>query len=295
MGFHNQSSLIKNILVKNIHRRSLVAILLGCIIAFNFLSNVSALPGPTGYMVNDWAYLMTYDEEEDLESLCRWIEDETTVEIYIITTDNLQGEDLNRYSYLIFNEWGIGKSDVNNGLLITVYYWENTTHFSYEFRIEIGRGLESAITDSEAGRIGRDNMTFWFDFEYFYEGLYEGVVELYYKFADDPSVRSENADPVGLAAFQAWGYENPVIAGLIIAVGLIVFFNLFQFSFIRGRTVIIPLIGMGALLLFAWWWDDTLAVIGYSIVFALGGSVVISGGKRVRPGGGRGEGGGFTY
>ena len=272
-----------------------LALALGIIVAFNVVTTVSALPEPTGYMVNDWVYLLTSGEEDDLESLCRWIEDQTTVEIYVIITDDLAGEDLDRYSYLVFNDWGIGKEDVNNGLLLSIYYWENSTHFSYEFRIEIGRGLEGAITDSEAGRIARDNCTPWFDYGYFYYGLEDGIWELYDEFKDDPSVVSTEGNPVGLAAFRYWGYQNPLIAGIIVAMGLIFLSVWFRVAVRYRGGALIPLIGIGALLLFAWWWDSTLHVLGYAIIIALGGTVVVSGGSRVRGGGGRTEGGGFRY
>lgn len=263
--------------------------------ALNSITVVTALPEPTGYMVNDWVYLLSYEEEEDLEELCRWIDERTTVEVYVIITDDLEGEDIDRYSYLVFNDWGIGKADVNNGLLLTLYYWENLTHFYYEFRIEVGRGLEGAITDSEAGRIARDNCTPWFDYMYFYDGLYEGILELYYEFQDDPSVVSNLGKPSGFAAFQLWGYENPLIAGAIVAMGLIMLSVWFQVSMRFSKGTLVPLVGMGLLLLFAWWWDNTLQVLGYAIIIALGGTIAFSGGKRVRSGGGRTEGGGFRY
>lgn len=274
---------------------ALLAFTLGLVIALSCMSTVSALPEPTGYMVNDWVYVLTSSEEDDLENLCRWIEEQTTVEIYVIITDDLTGEDLDRYSYLVFNDWGIGKEDVNNGLLLTIYYWENTTHFSYEFRIEVGRGLEGAITDSEAGRIARDNCTPWFDLWYFAYGLEDGIWELYDEFKDDLSVVSTEGNRVGLAAFRYWGYQNPLIAGAIVAIGFIFLSMWFRIALRFRGGALIPIVGIVALLLFAWWWDDTLYVLGYSIILALGGTVILTGGSRVRGGGGRTEGGGFRY
>jgi uncharacterized protein len=254
-----------------------------------------ALPGYTGYMVNDWAYLLTYEEDASLESLCRWVEEETTVEIYVVTTTDLEGYDLNRYSYLLFNDWGIGKEDVNNGLLLICYYEDlNETHFAYEFRIEVGRGLEASITDSEAGRIARDNITLWFELGYFFDGFWDGIDELYDEFEDDPNVRSQEGNPQGLAALRAWGYENPLFAGLIIGAMVSVWSSWLQFSVYRGRQALVPLIAIAATLLFAWWWDGSFMVLLYGIVFAVGGTVMIRGGRRLS-GGGRTEGGGYTY
>ena len=87
--------------ITNLNRgqlKLLLALVLTSVIIINTAHIVSAIPNPTGYMVNDWAHLLTYDEEDDLESACRYIEEQTTVEVYIVTTDDLEGEEFNRYS-----------------------------------------------------------------------------------------------------------------------------------------------------------------------------------------------------
>ncbi|TFF68234.1 TPM domain-containing protein [Candidatus Thorarchaeota archaeon] len=252
------------------------------------------LPEPTGYMVNDWAYLLTWEEDDSLEDLCRAIEDETTVEVYVVTTTDLEGYDLNEYSYRLFNDWGIGKEDVNNGLLLTLHYVDiNSTHFSYEFRIEVGRGLESAITDSEAGRIGRDNISVWFDWAYFYDGFYEGILELYNEFKDDPSVVSSEGVLGGFAALQAWAYANPLLAGVFIGVGLWFAGVMAQAGLLSGRRIVVPLALMVGLVAFAWWLDGSLLVLFYSVAIAVGATVTVRGAGRIRSGGGRTEGGGW--
>jgi uncharacterized membrane protein YgcG len=270
-------------------------LVLAPLILLSLATSIAAIPSSTGYKVNDWALIFTLEEDMDLEDFCRFIEEETTVEIYIVTTTDLEGYDINRYSYLLFNDWGIGKEDVNNGILLTFFYEDlNETHFAYDFRIEIGRGMEGAITDAEAGRIARDNFTTWFDWGYMYDGFYEGIVELYQEFVDDPSVVSGSGDPVGIAGFRAWGYANPWIAGLIVGFMLSLGFIWMQASLAKGPQCFVPLAFIIVTLLFAWWWDSSLAVLFYGIVFALGGTVVIRGAGRVRPGGGRTEGGGYT-
>jgi uncharacterized protein len=254
----------------------------------------TAIPGYTGYMVNDWAYLLSYEDDAYLENWCRDIEEETTVEIFIVTTTDLEGEDLDRYAYLLFNDWGIGKEDVDNGLLLILYYEDiNETHFSWEFRVEVGLGLEGAITDSEAGRITRDEIVPWIELYDFGSAFWYGIEAFYNEFKDDPSVVSPSANPQGLAAFQAWGYENPWIAGLFIGVMLAMAFTWLQVSLTRGYQCIFPLVFIVATLLFAWWWDGSLAVLFYGIIFAVGGTVFIGGGRRVRSGGGRSVGGGY--
>jgi uncharacterized membrane protein YgcG len=269
-----------------------VSIAVASILLFNAVAVgfVNAIPAPTGYF-NDWAYLVYEDYDEDLlEGTLAWIEENTTVEIFIVTTMDLEGETIERYANVLFNQWGIGKSDVDNGLLILVYYDYDT--FTYSLRIEVGQGLEGAITDIEASHIAQNNMTPWFEYDYWYEGFYEGLVEFYYQFKDDPSVVSQNPDQVG---WQVFAYENPLIAGLFVSVGFIVLGNWALFELVRGRRVIVPLIGIGALILFTAWLDATLWTLGYAIIFAIGGTVFLRGGRRVLPGGGSSEGGGYTY
>ncbi len=273
-------------------RRFLLGFVVGLAL-FCVVLPTTAIPGYTGYMVNDWAYALTYDEDVALENLCREIEEETTVEIFIVTTEDLEGYDLDRYAYLLFNDWGIGKEDVDNGLLMVLYY--DYINGSWDFRVEIGLGLEGAIIDSEAGRISRDEIIPNFEDYEFALGFWYGIEAFYELFKDDPSVVSPSANPQGIAAFQAWGYENPWIAGLIIGIMLSMAFAWLQYSLTRAFQCIFPLIFLVATLLFAWWWDGSLAVLFYGIVFAIGGTVFISGGRRVRSGGGRSVGGGWRY
>ena len=96
--------------------------------------------------VSDYANIISPEYEQLINQLAREIEDNTTVEIAILVVDNLQGLDRETYVVEIFKQWGIGKKDVNNGLLILVALEEQ------QYRIEIGYGLEPIITDATAGR-----------------------------------------------------------------------------------------------------------------------------------------------
>jgi len=64
--------------------------------------------------------------------------------VVVTTLDGLPIED---YAVRLFERWGIGKKDKNNGVLFLVAYVES------ELRIEVGYGLEAVITDGRAGRI----------------------------------------------------------------------------------------------------------------------------------------------
>ena len=86
------------------------------------------------------------------------------------TVENLQGITIEEYAVELFEKWGIGKKDEDNGLLILVAVEER------EVRIEVGYGLEGVITDLEAGNIINDIMVPNFKNGEFGKGIYESVV-----------------------------------------------------------------------------------------------------------------------
>lgn len=272
-------------------RRTLLTTVLVYLSAAYVVRTAYAFPSSTGSMVNDWASILLSSEERDLESLCQQIEGETTVEIFVITTTDLEGYDLDRYAYLIFNQWGIGKPDVNNGLLLAVHYQElNATHFAYDFRIEVGRGMEATVTDAEAGQIGRLNVTRWFDVGYYYEGLREGILTLYREFEGDPRVR---ADPPPFELHR-WAYENPLLTGFGIGLPMALTVQSLRYLRYRGAWIVPSAVLLG-LTIFAVWLDSTppFVVLLYALGVAFGGHVAIGSVRRTRGGGGRSQGGGW--
>jgi len=59
----------------------------------------------------------------------------------------LEGATIDKYAFELFNDWGIGKKDKNNGVLLLVAPNERMA------RIEIGLGLEKYISNDKARKI----------------------------------------------------------------------------------------------------------------------------------------------
>ena len=140
-------------------------------------------PKPINY-VSDYADIIPPEYEQRINQLAQEIERNTTVEIAILTVNNLQGLDRETYAVEIFEQWGIGKKDVNNGLLILVAAEER------QYRIEVGYGLEPIITDATAGRIGRNRLVPNFQAGEYGRGIYEAVFDIKGLAEQDPSVVS---------------------------------------------------------------------------------------------------------
>jgi len=140
---------------------------LNFILIFLLLSlSVSALT--LTKQVTDNANILTDQDEFILNSIIDQIEKNTTVEIAIITTNDY--EDINLFAVETFEETGIGKKDIDNGLLIIV------SPEKREFRIETGYGLEGILPDATVKKITDSTFIENFQSESYGKGLQESLI-----------------------------------------------------------------------------------------------------------------------
>ncbi len=105
-------------------------------------------PSPTReFFVNDFAGVISQETEAEIQSIGIALEDLTSAQVVLVTIASLQGEDLERYAYKLFEKWGIGQKDKDNGVLMLYVNDERL------LRIEVGYGLEGALTDIETADI----------------------------------------------------------------------------------------------------------------------------------------------
>ena len=105
-----------------------------------------ALPRYTGY-VNDFAGRLEAGERDALESRLSEYERATTNEVAVAIVSSLEGRSVDDYARQLFHEWGIGKKDRNNGVLLL---WAPAER---KVRIEVGYGLEGTLSDRAAAEI----------------------------------------------------------------------------------------------------------------------------------------------
>ena len=124
-------------------------------------------PEPTGF-VNDFAGVFTDDEISQINDFVSNFEKETTTEIFVVTVNSLEGLSIEQYASEFFNSWGLGKKDVNNGMLLLISIGDK------KLRIVTGLGLEKAVTDDEAGKIINTILPYFAQGKYG-QGAFEGV------------------------------------------------------------------------------------------------------------------------
>ncbi len=128
---------------------------------------------PVNY-VTDQAGVLSQNEEDRLNAKLRNFEDSTSNQLFIYIAESLRANDLEDFSREIFNKWGIGQKDKNNGILIAIFIDDR------QYRIQIGYGLEAALPSSLTLRIQDENMRPHFKGKNYYAGIDAGVDQLIY-------------------------------------------------------------------------------------------------------------------
>lgn len=126
-------------------------------------------PGNSSGLVNDFASVLSAEQETALENKLYSFEQGTSHEIAVAIVKNLGGDSVENYSEELFKEWGIGKKGTDNGVLLLVSIEDR------EMRIEVGYGLEGALVDSEAKWILDNSVAPFFKEGKYYEGISAGT------------------------------------------------------------------------------------------------------------------------
>lgn len=103
---------------------------------------------PTDYRwVQDYAKVLSPDQEISLLTKLRDYYDSTSNEFVIVTENTLEGDDIFDYTHRLAEKWGIGKKGKDNGVLIYAAIQDRKLY------IQVGYGLEGAIPDIYANRV----------------------------------------------------------------------------------------------------------------------------------------------
>src|SRR5688572_12068965 len=126
--------------------------------------NIPQRPSPPK-LVNDYAQVLSPDEEAQLERKLVAYDDSTSNQVAIVTIRTLEGYPIEEYALKILRDWGIGNKTTNNGALILAVIDDR------QIRIEVGYGLEGAVPDITANQIIRNDIAPSFRAENYYEGF----------------------------------------------------------------------------------------------------------------------------
>jgi uncharacterized protein len=151
-------------------------------------------------LVNDFANILTQEQEEALERKVVAYDDSTSTQIAIVTISSLGGYEDEEFALALGRKWEVGSKEFNNGIVILAAMEE------HKLRIEVGPGLEGAIPDITAQQIIDHSMTPAFKQEQYYRGLDHAVDDIIkaaageYK-APERTEKKNKAVPFGIIIF----------------------------------------------------------------------------------------------
>jgi len=126
---------------------------------------------------SDFEHIFSSDQINELNSIISNFEKETTNEIAIVTIESswTTKESFDSLTLAIAKNWGIGKKDKNNGILIGICTGLRT------IRIQNGYGIEAKLTDAETKKIIDDIIIPEFKNGNYFEGTKNGLLVLMQK------------------------------------------------------------------------------------------------------------------
>ncbi len=148
---------------------------------------IGEVPNPkkqgTGYISDPNDYI-TPLEEQELNTIIWNIEQKSTAQIAVVILPSIDAEVPKNFAVELFEKWGIGQADTDNGLLILTVMDQRRTEF------EVGYGLEPILTDVVCYRIGTSEIVPNFKQGNFGKGLIDAVQKVQL-FLDDPNAIEE--------------------------------------------------------------------------------------------------------
>lgn len=147
-------------------RLFLIAILLG--VGSQIMAQ-ECPPASTGKLVNDFANVLTDQEEKRLSQKLVNFANETSNQIVIVTHPDLCGDAPYNFATELGQKWGVGQKDLDNGLVVV--FKPKTASSRGQAFIAPGFGLEGAIPDATAKSIVDNEMIPHFKQNNTYSGL----------------------------------------------------------------------------------------------------------------------------
>ncbi len=212
-------------------------------------------PGtPTGF-VNDFAGMLTTEQKQSLETELNTFEKNTSNELVVVIVPNLGGDYIENFAVKLFEDWGIGKKNKDNGVLLLI------ARDDRQMRIEVGYGLEGALTDAQSFWIIQNVIRPAFQKGDYYGGISGGVASITSIIKGEFKPDTNSSDSNGFDASSLFGlfwvvwiffiWTGSVLArskswwGGGVVGGVIALIVSFIFTFISGLVSALFLIPLG--------------------------------------------------
>ena len=190
------------------------------------IAGAQELPVPQRY-VEDRANIVSDVAEKGLNGYLQELEQKTGAQIIVLTIDTTGDIPIETYAIELATKWKLGQKGKDNGVLVVVAKGDRA------YRIEVGYGLEGVLPDGFCGTVGRVYFVPKFQKGHFSEGIYQGVVILVNKIAEESGIKITGMPTMAEMRKKANERQNPYFSLLYL---LLLFPFLLSFLFGRRRS-----------------------------------------------------------
>ena len=189
------------------------------------------LPEPSKeFYVYDEANVISDSTESHIIDINKELYEKTKAQIVVVSVNSLEDRPKEDYALELFRKWGIGGSKENNGLLFLVAPNER------EVTIQIGYGLEGAITDGRAGEILDTYAVPYFSEDNYDEGILNSFNAIVGNVTNEYEIEIEGIEVEEPPQTNSLKTRLPAILLIVglLAVDFIFFGGTFSFFIIRA-------------------------------------------------------------
>lgn len=156
--------------------RRLVGVVFACLALCGagrvFGQDLVAVP-PLSARVTDTGGLLASDQRAALEAVLADYERQRGTQIAVLTVSSTAPEQIEQYGIRVAEAWKIGRKGTADGVILIVA--KDNPRDLRRLRIEVGKGVEGAITDAQSKRIIDEDIAPHFRENDYYGGLVAGV------------------------------------------------------------------------------------------------------------------------
>jgi uncharacterized protein len=201
---------------------SLAVIFLGMLAWAAVCLGANQIPPPdhASFYAQDRAHILSQATRDYVNETGRELRAKTKAQVVVVTVPSLNGSVLEEYATDMFRTYGLGDARLNNGVLLLVAMQE------HQLRIEVGYGLEGALTDGFCGRVRDKFLTPAFKQQDYNKGIREAYTILAARVAAEAKVSLSTLPPgteklVGEASRAAADSWWDVLLGKLVLVVVI--------------------------------------------------------------------------
>lgn len=165
---------------------------------------------PLTARVADLAGMLTAQQKAALEQTLLAFETRKGSQVAVLIVPTTEPETIEQYALRVAEQWKLGRKKVDDGAILAVAMKDRT------LRIEVGYGLEGALTDAASKRIISEIITPRFRQGDFYGGIAAGVDQMIRVIDGEPLPEPRRGASVDLAGTEQFA---PVFIMLALVIG----------------------------------------------------------------------------